>query len=517
MIEAGRDTIWAFVLKNIYKPLFLQEHFDLVVGNPPWLSYRHIERSDYQRFLKDQAVSEYGLLEGRGELVTHLELATLFLVRTADLYLRNRGTVAFVLPKSIFSGDQHDALRRGRIKKVSLSARELWDLEGVSPLFNTSSAVYFGAKMKKKLKSVPGELLEGTLQRRNSDLKSAEEALASTETEFNLSRMGKRSFWSSEDAVDFMESPYRKRFRQGATIVPRCFWFVQLKKSDLGFNPELPPLISSDRARKEAKKPYRDCIIEGPVESRFIQATLLPVDMVPFGVLRLRTVILPVLLGNGRLRLLSSSLLNSKGFLRAGRWMAKAEAEWLDRRSTKASKMTLLERLDYSRGITGQNPSAKYRITYATSGTHVCACTLMTKQVRRLVESALKPRFLVVDHKAYYFETDSESEAFYLSSILNAPAVNKAIKAGQSKGLWGARDIHKKVLDLPIPEFDPESQDHRRLAELGILCSRRVRKWIESGGPGNTRSIGVLRRGVRNILSEELFEIDSVVKPMLGI
>ncbi|MGB8275079.1 MAG: N-6 DNA methylase, partial [Alphaproteobacteria bacterium] len=38
-IDADRDSIWAFVLKNIYKPLFFKRNFDFIVGNPPWIAY----------------------------------------------------------------------------------------------------------------------------------------------------------------------------------------------------------------------------------------------------------------------------------------------------------------------------------------------------------------------------------------------------------------------------------------------------------------------------------------------
>lgn len=115
-IDADRDTIWAFVLKNIYKPLFFKRKFDFIVGNPPWIAYHFIEQPAYQEFLKKQITQDYRLLTGRGELITHLELATLFLVRAADLYLKSGGTIAFVLPKSLFSADQHDGLRKRAFK-----------------------------------------------------------------------------------------------------------------------------------------------------------------------------------------------------------------------------------------------------------------------------------------------------------------------------------------------------------------------------------------------------------------
>jgi len=58
LIEERRDSIWAFILKNLYKPLFLKGNFDVVLGNPPWLSYRYVEKGEYQKFLKRQIVEE---------------------------------------------------------------------------------------------------------------------------------------------------------------------------------------------------------------------------------------------------------------------------------------------------------------------------------------------------------------------------------------------------------------------------------------------------------------------------
>jgi hypothetical protein len=111
-IEAKRDTIQAFVLKNTYKPIFLKDKFDFVIGNPHWLAFRYAE-PEYQRFLKNKITEYYHLLSGRGHLITHMELGTLFFLATAELYLKEGGIIAFVLPRNIFSADQHDGLRQG--------------------------------------------------------------------------------------------------------------------------------------------------------------------------------------------------------------------------------------------------------------------------------------------------------------------------------------------------------------------------------------------------------------------
>lgn len=41
-------------------------------------------------------------------------------------------------------------------------------------------------------------------------------------------------------------------------------------------------------------------------------------------------------------------------------------------------------------------------------------------------------------------------------------------------------------------------------------------KWVESGGPGQIKSIGRLRSDVRKMLEPELTEIDALVAILLG-
>ena len=129
----------------------------------------------------------------------------------------------------------------------------------------------------------------------------------------------------------------------------------------------------------------------------------------------------------------------------------------------------------------------------------------------------LTPHGFVADYTTYFLEVCSAEEASYLVSVLNAPVVNAAIKDAQAKGLWGPRHVSKRVLDLPIPLFDEKNKAHRQLAELGERCARKVQDWIQSGGPGSIRSIGLLRNRVRQHLHAELTAIDAIVKPMLGL
>ena len=98
------DTIWAFVLKNFYKPAFLLHSFDVVMGNPPWLSYRYVDNPDYQAVLK-HLITEHYALTNKAELMTHMELATLFFLASAENYLSDSGDIAFVMPRAVFTAD----------------------------------------------------------------------------------------------------------------------------------------------------------------------------------------------------------------------------------------------------------------------------------------------------------------------------------------------------------------------------------------------------------------------------
>lgn len=104
---------------------------------------------------------------------------------------------------------------------------------------------------------------------------------------------------------------------------------------------------------------------------------------------------------------------------------------------------------------------------------------------------------------------------YYLGAIFNAPKVDALIKPMQARGLWGPRHICKKVLELPIPQFDAKNIVHHQLAELGKECSAKVERWLASGGAGNIKSIGKLRGMAREMLKDELKEIDGVVKKIL--
>jgi hypothetical protein len=178
--------------------------------------------------------------------------------------------------------------------------------------------------------------------------------------------------------------------------------------------------------------------------------------------------------------------------------------------------MSIYERLDRVHGLSNQNPQTKYRVIYNTSGTNLTAAVVKNERIEfGIAGQVIAAKGFIVDHVTYVFELNDANQAFYLASVFNAPTIDNLIKPMQSRGLFGERHIHKKVLELPIPQFKADAPIHRRLAELGKECTVKVEQWLAGGGAGNIKSIGRLRGMVRKMLSDELKEIDNLVKQIL--
>jgi hypothetical protein len=396
---------------------------------------------------------------------------------------------------------------------------EVWDLKDVKPLFNVPSCVVFGKKFHYTEKPINATVFEGQLKRRNASYQDAE--LTTRETKLHIVTQGERSYWAEDPKAEFSgASLYGKKFVEGATLVPRSCWFVQIEhEKGLGFNPAIPFVKTDPRATEQAKEAYADLKMEGKVEKEFLYATLLSTDLLPFGFLDYRTIVLPIKPSGDNFVMLESDFLHKEGYSHIAKWLDKCETEWKKRRKEKSTRMTIYERLDHVRGLTQQSHKALYKIVYPMSATNLCSAVISnTKIVKKYGDQKLTLKAFVADYKLFFFETEDENEASFLSAVLNSPTIDRLIKPMQSQGLWGPRDICMKVWELPIPVYSEQKSAHRELAEIGIACAKRVEKIIpelntKDVTPGK---IGRLRSQVRERLSDELKEIDGIVKKIMG-
>lgn len=109
--------------------------------------------------------------------------------------------------------------------------------------------------------------------------------------------------------------------------------------------------------------------------------------------------------------------------------------------------------------------------------------------------------------------TEHNTEAFYLSAIFNSTLPNLMMKDFQSKGLFGARDVSKKILDVYFPRFSASDERHSQLARLSETCHQRAKEFTPTAEPSN---LGRLRLAVKQHLKDEMTAIDALVGQMLA-
>ena len=76
--DDGRDHIWGDYVRNLARPMWFtrpDNHVDVLVGNPPWLSYRFMA-DNMQRLYR--AMSEQRGMWAGGKASTHQDLSGLF-------------------------------------------------------------------------------------------------------------------------------------------------------------------------------------------------------------------------------------------------------------------------------------------------------------------------------------------------------------------------------------------------------------------------------------------------------
>ncbi|MBX9946433.1 MAG: N-6 DNA methylase, partial [Reyranella sp.] len=217
----GRDSVWAYVARNLSRPLAFSAAggwAHVVVGNPPWVAFRHMS-TDLQKRFKELATLEKVYVP---RVPSHNDLCALFTVRAAQLYLRSGGRIAFVLPMAALTRGQFERLRNGSFNSVRIAWDEVWTMdESVVPLFPVPSCVVFGRK-RATAQSLPDTVnaYSGVLPFRD-----ASEAIADAHLTLSEGIPALQVAQTSGGSV------YRKAFRQGAIIVPRMLWFVERKSS----------------------------------------------------------------------------------------------------------------------------------------------------------------------------------------------------------------------------------------------------------------------------------------------
>jgi hypothetical protein len=469
--QDGRNDIWPFVLRNLVRPIWLAgegQRADVVIGNPPWIAYRHLS-AEMQTRLRTASTS-YGLWVG-GVLATQQDMAALFWARCAERYLKCRGTIAFVMPYAALNRPAFEGVRRGRFGGVSVRIVEAWNLSEVRPLFPTSACVLIGRRAAVGAAPATVERFSGFLTRRDAREDEADAELA-RET----------APWPPITTLQG-GSVYRQRFTNGATIYPRRFFLVEREQASRVGSSRFA-LTVRGQARSIDKRPWSELAPPvGAVETRFLRPLLLGENIAPYRLLEPALAVIPA---DGE-AILDAQQAADAGHRHLAAWLRDIEAKWAAHAARGADgrpKMTLTQQIDHLRKLSLQLTARTARLVYTKAGTLLSAAVVSDDAV-------------VVDHMAYWTALRSDGEGHYLMAIINSGVVVERVRPMQPRGQVGPRHFDNLVWELPIPEFASDQPLHRDLAAAGAEAEGLAAQVALPGGHFTAK-----RRAIRMALAE---------------
>jgi len=440
--DERRNHIWGYYVRNLARPVSFTQpgnQVDVLVGNPPWLSYRFMPERMQQLY---RGMSEARGLWAGGKVSTHQDLSDLFVVRATEQYLRAGGRFGFVMPAAVLSRRQFEGFRKGKYDSAGVSVGvtfdQPWDLHAVKPdIFPVPAAVVFGCRSPKPAAMPPSSMaLAGRIARLGTRWEEAASHLSRSETDV--------SGGDPEGAL----SPYAERFYQGAVVIPRVLLTVREGPAGPLGTPTGTHHVTSHRSPLE-KAPWKDIAsLAGNVEVKFLYPTLFGTDVAPYRLLG--PSVQSVIPWTGA-ELIDGSDTRIDEYPGVANWWREAEKHWENNRS-KSTKLSLREQLDYYGKLSGQFPLQRHRVLYTKSGIRIAAARLEGDKE-------------IVDHTLYWAATETVEEGRYLAAILNSDSVHQLIEPLMSEGLFGKRHVDKYVFAAAFPTFNPESDLHTAIAE----------------------------------------------------
>ena len=481
----GRDTIWSYVARNLSRPLSLATRSGwahVLVGNPPWVAFRHMS-ADLQKRFKELAKGEQ-IYEYRAP--SQNDLCALFAVRASHLYLRPAGKLAFVLPLAALTRLQFEKFRTGQFGSYNIAWDDAWMMdESVVPLFPVPSCAVFGRK-RALAQKMPDTVraYSGALPLRDAPEPLADDHLTQTD-----------NVPAPAVAQAKGGSEYRKLFRCGANLFPRMLVLVERKSSGrLGNNPTAPLVIS--RRNSLEKKPWSEMdALESKIEKEFLRPVLLGESILPYRVFQSFEGVIPV---TEKGLVLSSKSAADRGHFDLAVWLQLAEKVW---ETNGKQSRSFQKQINYINQLSSQFPIPEMRVVYAKSGSIPTACIIRGDQA-------------ALDHMLYWSKPDTENEAHFVCALINSETVRGRIEQYQARGQFGARHFDKVIWNLPIPRYDAKAKLHRDLAEAGKSAEAKAALVILKGGEKFQRA----RKRVRDALIADGIagDIEKLVEKLLG-
>ncbi len=459
----GLNGIWTNVIKNAFAPIF-QKKVDYIIGNPPWIVWQSLPeeyRNSIQKYWYDYKVFEHTGLSARlGS--AHDDISVLMTYVIMDNFLKNNGKLGFVINQNIFqSSGGGQGFRKLMIKdSIPIKIQKVHDFVKVQPFkdlgASNKTAVFTAIKNQETEfpieyivwnKKIKGRIHSNESLENVFDLIDNEKLKAKPIKERNSSWIvGTQKELNIFDKMITEENSYY-RARKGVDTSANGVYWVKVKEK-LPNNHVL--VDNSPEASKTTIKLVENVSLEEDLLYPLLRGS---------GVRRWTadtpySIILPYtndgkVIGKEDLKI---------EYPRTFEYFYKKGNEFIDILKNRAiykkhylslnTKDKIPEYVIYNIGPYTFSP---YKVVWKALASGMIATTIST----------YNNKLIIPDHNLIMIPLYDESEAYYLSGILNAQIVTKFVNAYIS-WFFSAHILER----MYIPTFDSENVAHMQIVNL---------------------------------------------------
>lgn len=473
--------------------------FDLVIGNPPWYTYSDIQSIEYQEKVKKLA--DQLNIKPLPKNILNIEISSIFFYQSANLYLKDKGKIFFVITKGVITGSHTSRFRNFE----GFMNIRIWEFnKNIERIFNIDFICLFAQKSNNLQDSL--NLKIPTLQYSIKDEESILDYFSQVDLEIKdkrtlipygvekkNNRLFTKKFVSIEESKKLIVSKkgyYKDLFHKGADLNPRNLIFItpeNINERHVKINPD-------DRIFKKAKPPWIKREFKGEiVEKEYIFNAVKSTELVKFIIYDYYQVFLP--LSKGNLNYNYADLPKN-----AKKFYDKINNIYLEKKKVTTKHKSLMENLDRWGKLINSRQLSKIKVVYNNSGSTLNA-------------AVIQGNFLITGDLSFY-DANNLDEAYYLSAILNSNFFTRQVKIMKS-----SRHIFKLPLDIPIRKFNSRSPNHQKLVELGKKGQEITIQVIKEISENDKIKISKLK--VQNILSIKLKlifkKIDNILNQELNL
>lgn len=485
----GRSGIWAFILRNTYRPGLVAGQFNGLVSNPPWLAMSQLADNPYLQYL-DQRAKSYAL-KPKGAAYLHLDVATTHLLHAVDMYLKPGAAVVSLVPGTVLDGQHHLPFRLAQYRTgprpVAFELQEVWDLP--TGTFKAPAAVVVGVKGS-------GSGAENRTLQGGHLLPDAAELSQLQPATLHQRTLGNRVAWviDGDEAPDIATSS-AVAFRQGADLMPRTAVCVVVEDNRGREWSVHTPRQGDEYAFtvSDAKK-LKGVQFSGRVAPRFLHTMIQSRNLLPFC---LDNHLAPVAVpaerdAGGEWQLRDLPAIRAMAFRDTAQWFETIN-QAMER--DEIALPLLHARINVRNKLKEQVfPVGQYLVLYGTGGGIACAaCLPITAE-----------QDFIVDQTLYWNLAEAQEEAWFQVGLLNSATLTRMTLDFNPSGNYGQRHLHT-LPALLIPAFQPANPLHHRITELAMELYSQVQGILTNNAQANNPVLPIQtrRRQVRTILAKD--------------